>query len=46
MSNLHVWAIVMAILSVNCKSETERVVFKVVAVICLLIPFFVTVANR
>jgi hypothetical protein len=45
MSNLQVWAIVMAILSINSKSETERVVFKVLAVICLLIPFFMTVTR-
>jgi hypothetical protein len=46
MTSLQLWAIAMAILSVNCKSETERVAFKVLAVIFLLIPFFVSVANR
>lgn len=45
MTLLQVWAIVLAILSVNCKSETERVAFKILAVLCMLIPFIVAVAR-
>jgi len=45
MNNLYMWAIVMAILSINTKTETERVVFKVLAVICLSLPFLITVVR-
>jgi hypothetical protein len=45
MTVVHIWAIVFAILSVNCKSETERVGFKILAILCLLIPFLSSVIR-
>lgn len=45
MTLLQIWSIVFAILSINSKTETERVVFKVLAVICLIIPFLYQVAG-
>jgi hypothetical protein len=46
MIQLQVSAVVFAILSINARTETERVVFKVLALLCLLLPLFVSIVTH
>ena len=44
--NLLVAAIVWAILSINTRTETERILFKVLAILFLLLPLIVDLVTR